>query len=293
MLTASFIRGIETQLGKKLKQKLHIKRVQPVSGGSINHAARVDTSWGTYFLKANDAFLYPQMFEKEASALDLLRTTGLITIPEVIMTGEEDGFAFLFLRFIESKMRNENFWENFGTALARIHRHTSTRFGFPVNNYIGSLSQSNREHTRWEDFFIEERLEKQLQLAEQSGRLSKADIDQFQSLYKNIESIFPDEPPALLHGDLWSGNFITGNNGEPCLIDPAVYYGHREMDLAMTKLFGGFDDIFYEAYQTEYPLASGFDDRVDICNLYPLLVHVNLFGGGYLSQVRNILKKFR
>jgi protein-ribulosamine 3-kinase len=292
MLTASFLRGIENQLSKTLKQKLHFKRVQPVSGGSINHAARLDTSWGTYFLKANDAFLFPQMFEKETRGLDTLRNTKTITIPEVIMTGEQDGFAFLILRFVESKMQTADFWTNFGHSLAKIHRFTSEHFGFNEDNYIGSLVQSNSKHNLWIDFFIEERLEKQLQLALLNEKLGKSDADQFQKFYLKINSIFPEEPASLLHGDLWNGNFMTGNNGEPCLIDPAVYYGHREMDLAMTRLFGGFEDAFYESYNSEYPLSPGFEERFEICNLYPLMVHVNLFGSGYISQVRNILKRY-
>ena len=292
MLTASFLRGIESQLGKKLKQKIHFRRVSPVSGGSINHAARVDATFGTFFLKANDAFQFPAMFEKEARGLKTLKDTALFTIPEVVLTGDEEGLAFLILKFIESKSKQTNFWENFGSTLAKLHKTTSDKFGFSEDNYIGSLVQSNRQHNRWTDFFIEERLEKQLQLAVSSGRLSANESTIFKKIYTHYESIATDEPPALLHGDLWSGNFIAGNNGEPCLFDPAIYFGHREMDLSMTKLFGGFEVQFYESYNNEYPLSAGFDERTEIHNLYPLMVHVNLFGGSYVSQVKNILKKF-
>ena len=125
-----------------------------------------------------------------------------------------------------------------------------------------------------------------------TNAIDKNTIIQFEKLFVELHNILPDESPSLVHGDLWSGNFMTGTDGEPCLIDPAVYYGHREMDLSMTKLFGGFDDKFYEAYNVEYPLTPGFEERVDIHNLYPLLVHVNLFGGQYVSQVRGILKRF-
>jgi protein-ribulosamine 3-kinase len=292
MLTASFLRGLETQLGKKLKQKLHIRRVSPISGGSINHAARVDTTFGTFFLKANDAFQFPLMFDKEANGLKLLKSTNLFTIPEVILISEEEGLSFLILRHIESKLMIKDFWERFGTSLAKLHRLTSPRFGFNEDNYIGSLVQSNKEHNRWVDFFVEERLEKQLRLAINSGKLNNSDSDLFRRVFINYENMISNEPPTMLHGDLWSGNFMTGTDGEPCLIDPAVYYGHREMDISMSKLFGGFDDKFYEAYNIEYTLALGFEERIDIHNLYPLLVHVNLFGGQYISQVRGILKKF-
>jgi fructosamine-3-kinase len=292
MLTASFIRGLESQLGRKLRQKIHIRRISPISGGSINHAARIDTTNGVFFLKANDAFLFPGMFEKEARGLQLLREPKLFTLPDVIMTGDEEGYSFLLLKFIESRARKTDFWESFGTSLAKLHRHTSPRFGLTEDNYIGSMIQSNREHNRWPDFFREERIDKQMKLSIDSGKLNASDSISISRLFLNFESIIPEEPPALLHGDLWSGNFISGLDGEPCLIDPAIYYGHREMDLAMTRLFGGFEEPFYEAYNNEYPLSSGFEERVDIHNLYPLLVHVNLFGGEYISRVRVILKKF-
>ncbi len=292
MLTASFLRQFENVLGKTLRQKIHIRRISPISGGSINLAARVDTTSGIFFLKANDAFRYPQMFEKEARGLQILKNAGVITIPEVVLTGEEEGQSFLVLRFIESKLMSVDFWEKFGTALAKLHWNTSERFGFAEDNYIGSLVQSNKEHNRWTDFFIEERLEVQLKMAMDSGKMSETENSLFKNFFSKYESAVNDEQPSLLHGDLWSGNFMVGNNGEPCLIDPAVYYGNREMDLSMTKLFGGFDDKFYEAYNAEFPLTSGFEERMEMHNLYPLMVHVNLFGGGYVSQVKAILKKY-
>lgn len=292
MLTTSFLRGIENHLGKKLGKKIHFKRVSAVSGGSINSAARLDTNHGAFFLKSNDAFLYPEMFEKEARGLQILRETKVIAIPEVIMTGDEDGTAFLILRFIDSKPAHENFWKNFGMALAILHKNTNPKFGFREDNYIGSLHQSNKEHNKWTDFFIEERLEKQIRIAIQSGRMNTQDHAQLKKLYEYYESLEMNEPPSLLHGDLWKGNIMSGNDGEPSILDPAVYFGNREMDLSMTKLFGGFDQTFYDAYNHEFPLKPGSDERVDIHNLYPLLVHVNLFGGSYISQVRTILKKY-
>lgn len=292
MLTSSFLRGLEGQLGKTLKQKLHFKRVSPISGGSINQAARLDTTYGTFFLKANDTFLYPKMFEKETHGLKILKETNLITIPDIILIGEEEGLAFMVLRFIDSKPRNINFWESLGTSLAKIHRHTSQRFGFTEDNYIGSLFQSNKEYNRWTDFFTEERLEKQVQLALSTGRMNESDRNLFSKIYSRYETIAVEEQPALLHGDLWSGNLVTGTNGEPCLVDPAVYFGHREMDISMSRLFGGFEEEFYHAYNNEYPLMAGFEERMDIHNLYPLMVHLNLFGGSYLHQVRSILKRF-
>jgi fructosamine-3-kinase len=292
MLTTSFLRQTESALGAKVGRKLHIRRVTPLSGGSINQSAKLETTAGIFFLKANDAFRYPGMFEKEAKGLQTLKEASEFTIPEVILTGEEEGLSFLILQFIEGRLRKSDFWESFGTSLAKMHRTTSARFGFPEDNYMGSLKQINTQHLRWVDFFIEERLTKQLKMALASGQLKTEDAEKFTRMFLKLDDLIPEEAPSLLHGDLWNGNFITGSEGEPCLIDPAVYFGHREVDLAMTRLFGGYDEAFYATYQAEFPLLPGFEERVDIHNLYPLLVHVNLFGGGYAGQVRSILRRY-
>ena len=293
MLTPSFLRSFEVVLGQKLGKKIHVRRVTPLSGGSINLAAKLDTTGGIFFLKANDAMKYPGMFEKEASGLKALSSTNAIAIPQVIMTGETQDQSFLVLEFIDGRARQNDFWQNFGTSLAQLHKYFGNHFGFEEDNFIGSLRQSNKQHATWINFFIEERLERQLKLAMSGGLMNSDDQKSFSQLYRRLEDLIPVEAPSLIHGDLWSGNFITGKDGRACLIDPAVYYGHREMDLAMSRLFGGFDPEFYEAYQQEHPVEAGFEDRVDIHNLYPLMVHVNLFGGGYVGQVRAILKRFR
>jgi len=292
MLTASFLRHVESSLNQKLGKKIHIRRVTPVSGGSINLSARLDSSVGNFFLKSNDAFRYPSMFEKEGRGLQLLQEQKIISVPEVILTDEAEGQSYLILRFIESGKRKINFWEEFGISLAKLHKVSSSKFGLEENNFIGSLIQSNTQHSRWIDFFTEERISKQMQMALKSGILKQEDEKNLNKLFLKFESLIPEEIPSLIHGDLWSGNYMTGISGEPCLIDPAVYYGHREMDLAMSHLFGGFETVFYESYHSEFPLSPGFEERIDIHNLYPLLVHVNLFGGGYVSQVRSIIKKF-
>ena len=154
------------------------------------------------------------------------------------------------------------------------------------------MYQQNNSHTNWTDFFIQERLQIQIKLARDHHQIESTTISKFEKLYHRLDDIFPKEQPALLHGDLWSGNFMVDEKGAPVIMDPAVYYGHREMDIAMTKLFGGFDNQFYDAYNAHFQLEKGWKSRIDICNLYPLLVHVNLFGGSYLQQVKNIITKF-
>lgn len=284
---------LETSILKTLQEHYHKEysagSVSSVSGGSINETVRMKTDEGFFFIKYNNARRYPQMFEKEALGLKLLGGSGTLRVPEVIGTGEADGNAFLVMEYLSSSKKKKNFWEEFGKGLARMHRHTFGKFGLDHDNYMGSLYQSNHYHDHWTDFFREERLEKQLLLAEKGGMANRRLRDAFDNLYGKLGELFPEEPPALVHGDLWSGNYMVDDRGEACLIDPAAYYGHREVDLGMSRLFGVFDPSFYRAYNDEYPLVPGWRERLAICNLYPLMVHVNLFGEGYLGSVYSIL----
>jgi protein-ribulosamine 3-kinase len=269
-----------------------IIRSTSIGGGCINNAMKLETTSGIFFLKWNDAKRYPKMFESEAKGLILLKPASVIGIPEVIATDEAGSYSFIILEFIEPGKRIKNFWEDFGVSLAQLHKNSSELFGLEYDNYIGSLPQSNSQKKSWLNFLIEERLEKQIAFAKNTGAIDNSTIQQFNRLYKRLPDIIPEEKPSLIHGDLWNGNFMTGANGKAWLIDPAVYYGHREMDLAMSKLFGGFSPEFYESYAEIFPLQKGFEERIDIHNLYPLLVHVNLFGGNYLSEVKSILDRF-
>ena len=283
---------IQSKLSEKLGAGIIIHDTRPVSGGDINAAFRINTSKGSFFLKHNSASKYPGMFRSEARGLVLLEAAAEIDVPGVVDYGEAGEDAFLVLEFIESAPRGNDFWESFGRSLAKMHRHANELFGLDHDNYIGSLQQHNSGHHRWADFFIHERLERQLTLARNNGLADSKMTEQFERLYTRLPDIFPEEPASLVHGDLWSGNYMTGAKGQPVIIDPAVYYGHREMDIGMSRLFGGFDAGFYEAYYQEYPLAAGWQERVEICNLYPLMVHVNLFGGSYVNSVKNILRQF-
>jgi protein-ribulosamine 3-kinase len=292
MIPASLKQAAEEKLSDKIKTSISINTHHSIGGGCINSAHRIDTNNGSFFLKWNDAYAYPGMFESEAKGLELLKEATAIQVPEVIATGEKESISFIILELIEPGKRMKTFWQDFGVSLATLHKNTSDYFGLDHDNYIGSLPQKNNKHSSWTAFFIYERLEKQIEIARNAGLANSSTIQQFNNLFKQLEELIPKEEPALLHGDLWNGNCMVANDGSACLIDPAVYYGHREMDLAMTKLFGGFSEDFYESYHATFPLEPGFESRLDIHNLYPLMVHVNLFGGGYLSQVKSILSKF-
>ena len=269
-----------------------IREVQYIGGGDINQARLLKTAKGDFFIKFNHAPFAADMFEKEAHGLSLLAATKTLRIPVTIAHGQTSDAAYLLMEFVNTGQRPDNFWETFGQKLAALHRKTDPRFGLDHNNYIGSLPQPNGRHDSFVDFYINERLQPQLQLAISSKVLTVKDEKHFNKLYKQLDSLCPNEPPALIHGDLWSGNFLVDDHGGPVLIDPSVAYSHRELDLAMSRLFGGFDRRFYRAYEESYPLAPGFEKRLPIYQLYYLMVHVNLFGGGYVGSVRRILQAF-
>ena len=270
----------------------------PVGGGCINDTTQISLQDGSrYFVKQNSISLR-DMFEKEAEGLKLLADaageTGEIRIPDVMGLTEdhEAGQAFLILSFIDEGRRSGDFDRRFGRALAELHRHENRQYGLDHDNYIGRLPQKNDRRDTWNSFFMECRLEPQFAMARERGFFDGAARQSLDRLGKSLTELLPDEPPSLLHGDLWGGNYLCDNENRPVLIDPAVHYGHRETELAFTTLFGGFGRDFYSGYEESWPLQPGFSERRDIYNLYPLLVHVNLFGGMYVSQTESILRRF-
>ena len=279
MIKQMFVNTIE-KLSNSLNCNLVLKNYTHVFGGSINTAFLINTNIGKFFLKFNINKV-KNLFDKEVRGLKLISLTNTIKVPNVIYFDDE----VLALDFIESNELNQKFWSSFGYSLSELHYNTSQSFGLDHNNFIGSLLQKNNFHTNWSDFFIKQRLKPQLEIGNFSVKTQKL----FESLFLKLENIFPITKPSLLHGDLWSGNFISSND-QAFVIDPAVYYGNREMDIAMTKLFGGFRKEFYDTYNYYYPLDKKWKVRLDICNLYPLLVHANLFGGNYYNQINSILK---
>ncbi len=263
-----------------------VLRAEPVSGGDINEAFGVSLSDGRrVFVKAHRA-APDGMFEAEARGLAWLAEARALRTPRVLAVGDD----FLALEFLESRAAAPDFDERLGQGLAALHRASAPSFGLDHDNFIGSLPQSNRRHGTWADFFREQRLAAQLELARKKRRASAAMERGFERLFGKLgELVGPSEPPARLHGDLWGGNLHVGPEGEPCLIDPAVYGGHREIDLSMMRLFGGFSARVFSAYAEAFPLAPGHAERVQLYQLYPLMVHVNLFGGSYVSSVERAL----
>lgn len=281
----------ESILFLALGQTVDVLETQFLSGGDINMAAQVFSSEGIFFVKWNQAERQ-DMFQAEARGLDLLRQTDALQIPRVISYGQQLDKSYLILEYIDSGSPKRDYWEALGQSLALVHSHTQPKFGLAFDNYIGSLPQANTPTANGLDFFFEQRLLPQAGMAFYKGLLTKDVYDALLRLRERLPDLLPNERPALLHGDLWSGNVMITEDGQPALIDPSVYYGFREAELAFTKLFGGFDQRFYDAYDEAFPLEDGFEERIAIYNLYPLLVHTNLFGSGYVSGVERILKQF-
>lgn len=278
-------------LSKKIGAEISDMQLQAVHGGSINNAYKVDISRQfVFFCKINSVTKYPALFKKEANGLDMLRTQNIILTPQIIACESVDEYQVLILEWIDQGEKTEKFWTIFGEQLAKLHYVSNNYFGSVEDNYMGALTQSNNRTVDWVTFLIEERFKPQVKLATEKHLLDINHARHFENLYKKLQYIFPTENPSLLHGDLWAGNFICNKDNNPVLIDPAIYFGHRSMDLAMTTLFGGFDNRFYESYNYHYPFPHNHQEQWEICNLYPLLIHLNLFGKSYLSDIIHIIR---
>jgi len=271
---------------------LVVTRYEPVHGGDINDCYCLYSSNAKYFLKVNDADRYPAMFEKEAHGLNHLHNNCALTIPRVIRSGFAGQEQWLLLEWLEQGSPKKDYWQHFGEGLANMHRQPQPWFGLEEDNYIGSLPQCNTKHGAWHLFYAGCRIMPLVEILLNTGAFSKQDATSAAAFCKKPEQLFPVEPPALLHGDLWSGNCLITATGYTALFDPALYYGHREMDIGMTCLFGGFDTSFYDAYNAVYPLAPGWQERLPLTQLYPLLVHAVLFGGHYVGKAREIIRRF-
>jgi fructosamine-3-kinase len=280
-------------------------------GGDINDAYDVTLADGRRVFVKSNAHADPRMFACEARGLEWLRKANAIRIPQVLAysdPADSDGASFLVLERIASAARASDYDDRLGRGLATLHlagwgadSHgeslrdggAADRFGFTESNFIGSLTQDNTCADTWPAFYVTRRLEPQVRAAIDRGHAPASWQRGFARLFAVMDDLAgPPEPPSRLHGDLWSGNVMADDHGAPCLIDPAVYAGHREVDLAMLRLFGGLGARALAAYHEAAPLADGHESRVALYQLYPLLVHVNLFGGGYVQSVERALNQY-
>ena len=269
----------------------------PVSGGDINRAYTLLLSDGSIlFMKANRRE-NGDFFRAEAEGLEAMKRTGAVNVPDVIGGGEDRNESFLLLEHVAEGRRTRGSSEKLGRGLAEMHMYDTSSFtesgkyGFRHDNYIGAGFQCNTPGNKWSEFFINRRLRPQF---EKAASYWDADFRKCIERFLDKAERYLEEPdrPSLLHGDLWAGNYMIDTDGEPWLIDPAVYVGHREADLAMTELFGGFDRSFYDAYRESAGIDPYYSDRRDIYNLYHLLNHLNLFGGSYLYSVKSVVSRY-
>jgi fructosamine-3-kinase len=260
-----------------------------VSGGDINHAEELTLADGRVVFAKTNPQADPTMFPAEARGLAWLGEAGAVRVPRVLAVSGQAP-SFLVLERIVPGRRRPDFDEALGRGLASLHRFGAGQFGLDHDNFIGRLPQSNRPAPTWAEFYRSRRIEPQLRLAADGGLASPRMLRAGERLLAAMEELVgPPEPPARLHGDLWGGNLLADEAGAPCLIDPAVHGGHRELDLAMMRLFGGFGTRVFDAYGEAFPMASGHQQRVPLYQLYFLLVHVNLFGGSYVGSVERAL----
>lgn len=264
-----------------------------VGGGSINQTCQIRLGNHSWFCKINSAVNFPRLFEKEKKGLELIGSKAVISVPGVTGCFESGQLQFLLMEWINTGERTKAFWQKFGEQLARMHQVESSQFGWQENNYMGSVVQSNMPESSWNRFFMEQRLQPMVDACYRNKLLRDQHLKQFENLYSKLHQVFDEKQnPVLVHGDLWSGNFICSQDSVPVLIDPAVYFGHPSVDLGMSTLFGGFNTQFYEAYQYQLPFPSNYKEQWEICNLYPLLIHLLLFGSSYLNGIEKTLRYY-
>jgi fructosamine-3-kinase len=282
---------VNPELSSAIRKALgaEVTRATRLSGGDINDAFEVVLSNGQRVFMKTHPNAPAGMFDAEARGLAWLAETQAVRIPRVLAVSDVRP-AFLALELLTPGKRRADFEETLGRSLARLHRFGAPSFGLDHDNFIGRLPQSNRQADDWPSFYWSERLEPQIRLASDRGLVDGSLSKRFGELERALPELTGTvEPPSRLHGDLWGGNLHVDESGAPCLIDPAVYAGHREIDLAMMRLFGGFGGRVFAAYEEVYPLSAGAPQRVPLYQLYPLLVHVNLFGGSYVGSVERAL----
>lgn len=263
--------------------------LQPLSGGDIHSVYSFQIDSVQYVIKVNEN-MPSDVFEKEAEGLKALAKCKALNVPEVLDVGVHDEVEFLLLEKITTSSGAVR--RSFGQELAELHKMSNDEFGWESNNYIGSLPQINSKASTWEEFFVENRLNTRVRELRDSRAIQPSNVRVFDRLATSFENLLPRERPALLHGDLWSGNALADTEGRTWVIDPAVYFGHREMDLAMMKLFGGFSTDVFEAYADSLPLEQGWEERIKLNQLYPMLVHAVLFGGHYIRASLDIAKTY-
>jgi len=265
-----------------------VLRLVPIGGGCVNQTFSAHTARGRMYFAKFHPTPPSGMFEVESKSLQILANANALATPKPVAANRH----CLLMEFIVAGSPSPNFWRIFGHRLAGLHKIHSGDFGLDFDTWCGTTPQINSPTNDGHAFFAEHRLLMQARLANHNGLFSTSEVDMVERLCAKLRDLIPVQPASLLHGDLWSGNFLIGTNGEPVIFDPATYYGWREAELAMTSLFGGYPTEFYNAYNEHYPMEQGWEERFSLYNLYPILNHLNLFGGGYYHQAQALLAKY-
>ena len=289
MLPQSLLAHLSTELN------IQILDVQPCHGGDINQAVKIVTANEPLFVKWNP-HAPRHMFSAEAKGLQWLKAANALRVPEVVMIHEAEANipAFLVLEWLTSGAPTPQTMRQLGHGLAKLHALHREQHGLDHDNFAGSLPQTNMPHKSWARFYSEQRIRPQMEIARQRGHLTADREHKLQKLIATMEQFLPSDAPAsLLHGDLWRGNLMVLSDGQPAIIDPAIYYGHAEVELAFIDLFGNFGAGFWDVYRTETNFdMKAYQTRRALLQLYPYLVHLNIFGGGYASAVDSILRHY-
>lgn len=284
----SFFRQV---LGEHLQLWLDEVNFLALGGSTFSQSAKIETAEGDFFIKFSEQ-LSLEIYQKEKKGLEALKSYSGAMIPKVFGYGEYEQHSYLLMEYVATTNPSSKSWEQLAEQMATMHTVSERYFGWDTANFIGSLPQSNATKDHWADFYSEERLKVQVGKALYEENIPTALANKFDRLYLKLDRFFPEERSSLLHGDFWSGNVLHRGSEPPLWIDPSVYFGHREYDIAFSQLFGGIDARFYEVYQSLFPIEPGFEDRIPMYQLYPLLVHHNLFGGSYLQQIDKILNRY-
>lgn len=286
----AILQALETALGHPISMTDSL----PVGGGCINAATRIETSAGLFFVKHSP--VRDRRFSVEAKQLEALASSGtslVVGAPVAWRDASDQGPGFLVTHFIETGRRGAGFDEALGRGLAELHRATADAFGFEIDTYCGDTVQPNQWSTSWHEFYGERRLRHQLRLLRDDHKIGTQDAEAFARLIDRLgDYLDVSEPPSLIHGDLWSGNLLVTRDGQPAIIDPACYYAHREAELGMTTLFGGFSNRVYAAYEETWPLPPGWRGRNPLYQLWHVANHATLFGGRYVDDTLRLVRAY-
>lgn len=284
---------IDTHISQVTGKKFQTQKRRSVGGGCINQGYFISDGQCSYFVKINRATKIA-MFEAEALGLNEIHDTGTIRVPKSICSGVAGNSCYLVMEWLSMGKGNPKSWQEMGHRLAAMHKYYLTadgekKFGWHINNTIGAIPQINTWTQNWVEFYLKHRLAYQFELAKRRG----SHFPQAEQLLSAIPKLLSGHQaqPSLVHGDLWGGNAGFTEEGEPVIFDPATYYGDREVDIAMTELFGGFPAAFYRAYNEVFPLNKGYEKRKILYNLYHIINHFNLFGSGYVGQANSMISR--